>query len=211
VKKFRLILAVLVAVVTITVGITSSAHAAERRSACSQGLDPTCNPGAGWTEVFIMHTSGTTSWAIDGNPGTALSPAYEDWACKRFAGYYWWYRWVNGGAEIQFTLDGSDGNFHGLGFSGGQFKTQSSATVDLYPYDKSGSNWSFADYPGVNYFMDSPDAFTYLKADLITSTPSPSHWSVVAAPFPAVNVCNIMSPGPTKADPLPVRKVVDRL
>jgi len=173
-------------------GLGQPAHAAALNSTCTQGEDPTCNPGSGWTEVFITHAgSGGFVWAIQ-DLGDSLDQAYENQSCQRQNSMYWWYRSINGGAQAQFVQDGNDGNFHALGFSGGEFKLQSGVgTIGLWFWDQSGGNWSYASDSIGSYFMTSPDAgSTYIEATISVQ----SHWAVSYAPFPTGNHCNTHSP-----------------
>lgn len=156
-------------------------------STCSQGQDPTCSPGSGWTEVFITHNTSTLSYSVATN-GDSLDQAFEEQTCYRDNREYWWYRSINSGTEAQFVQDGVDGNFHVLGFSGGEFKLQSGVgSVGLWFWDQSGGNWSYASDSIGSFFMTSPDSDkTFLEATISVQ----SHWVVWAAPFPTGNACN---------------------
>lgn len=177
-------------IAAVTLALTAwtavSGPAAHASSTCTNGNDPNCNPGAGWTEVFIVHhdSSSGFDYAV-ASAGTVLDPVAEDLDCPINAQYYWWYRYVNNGTAIQFVKDGSDGNFHAIGFSGnnpGAFKLQSGVSGwDLDLYDLSGFNWSYVN-PAGTYLMNSPDRNNTYLVNGVVGRDSPTHWALVTAP-----------------------------
>jgi len=182
-KKTMLAAAALAIAASFSAGSAGTAHAS---STCANGLDPNCNPGPGWYETWIVHHTSSFDYAVESS-GTVLDPVAEQSDCPIRDDFYWWFRYVNSGTGIQFVIDGNDGNFHALGFSGnspGKFKLESGVTGwYLSLHDASGFNWSYTDNSG-SYFMDSPDqvASTYLHADPVSTTPSPTHWVLVTPP-----------------------------